>query len=64
METSLFLAQVAKVFFLPGHMGGGLVLGLTAIRVSGFLSSTFRLCAVPAETGNILRWCINSMYLS
>jgi len=64
VETSLFLAQVAKVFFLPGHMGGGLVLGLTAIRVSGLLSNSFRLCAVLAEAGNISRRCIPSMYLS
>ena len=47
MEASHFLAQVAKVF-LSRHMGGGLILGLTAIRVSSLLSSSFRLWAVPA----------------
>jgi len=41
VEASLFLAQVAKVFFLSGHMGGGLVLELTAIRVSGFFIKLF-----------------------
>ena len=47
--TSLFFfGSGGQGFFLPGHMGGGLVLGLTAIRVSGLLSSSFRLWAVPA----------------
>ena len=48
-EASLF------GFFLSRHIGGGLVLGLTAIGVSGLLSSSFRLCAVPAVAGNISR---------
>ena len=54
MEAS-FLGSGGQGFFLPGHMGGGLVLGLTAIRVSGLLSNSFRLCAVPTEAGNISR---------
>jgi len=29
--------------FLPGHMGGGLVLGLTVISVEGSMSNSFRL---------------------
>ena len=55
MEASLFFWLRWPRFFLPGHIGGGLVLGLTAIRVSGLLSNSFRLCAVPAEAGNISR---------
>jgi len=62
VETSLFWLRWPR-YFLLGHMGGSLVLGLTAIRVSGLLSSSFRLWAVPAEIGNISRWCIFSMYL-
>jgi len=38
--------------FLPGHMGGGLVLGSTIISVLEFLSNIYWLCALPAETGN------------
>ena len=40
VAASHFLAQVAKVFFLPGHMGGGLVLGLTVISVEGYISKS------------------------
>ena len=47
VETSLFWLRW-PMYFLLGHMGGSLVLGLTAIRVSGLLSSSFRLWAVPA----------------
>ena len=54
MEASLFLAQVAKIF-LPEHMGGGLVLGLIAIKVSVILSGSFRMCVVLAEAANISR---------
>ena len=54
VEASLFLAQVAKIF-LPEHMGGGLVLGLTAIKVSVILSVSFRMCVVLAEAANISR---------
>jgi len=54
VEASLFLAQVAKIF-LPEHMGGGLVLGLTAIKVSVILSGSFRMCVVLAEAANISR---------
>ena len=61
METSLFLAQVAKIF-LPEHMGGGLVLELTVISVEGYLSNSLRLCAGYAEVGNISRRCIILMY--
>ena len=53
-EASLFLAQVAKIF-LPEHMGGGLVLGLIAIKVSVILSGSFRMCVVLAEAANISR---------
>ena len=45
VETSLFWLRWPR-YFLLGHMGGSLVLGLTAIRVSDLLSSTFRLWAV------------------
>jgi len=41
VAASHFLAQVAKVFFLPGHMGGGLVLGLTVISVKESLPNSF-----------------------
>ena len=54
VETYLFWLRWPR-YFLLGHMGGSLVLGLTAIRVSGLLSSSFRLWAVPAEIGNISR---------
>ena len=40
VAASHFLAQVAKVFFLPGHMSGGLVLGLTVISVEGYISKS------------------------
>ena len=40
VAASHFMAQVAKVFFLPGHMGGGLVLGLTVISVEGYISKS------------------------
>ena len=40
VAASHFLAQVTKVFFLPGHMGGGLVLGLTVISVEGYISKS------------------------
>ena len=36
VAASHFLAQVAK-YFLPGRMGGSLVLGLIAISVLGFI---------------------------
>ena len=45
VETYLFWLRWPR-YFLLGHMGGSLVLGLTAIRVSDLLSSTFRLWAV------------------
>jgi len=51
VAASHFLTQVAKDF-LPGHMGGGLVLGSTIISVLEFLSNIYWLCALPAETGN------------
>ena len=54
MEAS-FLGSGGQGFFLPGHMGGGLVIGLTAIRVSGLFSSSFMLCAVSAEAKNFSR---------
>ena len=44
VAASHFLEHVAKDFFLPGHMGGGLVLGLTVISVEGSMSNSFRLC--------------------
>ena len=59
--ASHFLAQVANDF-LPGHMGSGLVLGLTVISVEGYLSNSLRLCADYAEVGNISRRCIILMY--
>ena len=33
-------------FFLPGHMDGGLILGLTVISMSVCVSDLFRLCAI------------------
>src|SRR6185437_9403287 len=40
--------------FLPGHMGGSVVLGLTAISVVGFIPKLFvELCVIRAEAGNI-----------
>jgi len=44
VAASHFLAQVAKDFFLPGHKGVDLVLGLTVISVEGSMSNSFRLC--------------------
>jgi len=41
VAASHFLAQVAKDFFSPGHMGGGLVLELTVIIVEGSISNFF-----------------------
>ena len=38
MEAS-FLGSGGQGFFLPGHMGGGLVIGLMAIRVSGLFQA-------------------------
>jgi len=35
-------------FFLPRHIDSGLVLGLTVISMSFFVSDSFRLCAVLA----------------
>ena len=40
VAASHFLTQVAKDF-LPGHMGGGLVLGSTVISVLGFSSNFY-----------------------
>ena len=59
-----FLGTGGQGFFLPGHMGDGLVLGLTVISVEGYLSNSFRLCAGYVEAGKISRQCITSMYLS
>ena len=61
VAASHFLAQVGKDFFLSGHMGGGLVLGLTVISVEGHLSNSFRLCAIYAEVGKISRRCITML---
>ena len=49
-----FLGVGGQGFFLPRLMGGGLVVGLTVTSVSGYIKTLFRLCAVAAETGNIL----------
>ena len=57
-----FLGTGGQGFFLPGHMGDGLVLGLTVISVEGYLSNSLRLCAGYAEVGNISRQCIILMY--
>ena len=32
------------MIFLPGHMGGGLVLGLTVISLSGFVRLLYAVC--------------------
>jgi len=53
--ASLFFGTGGQGFFLPGHMGGGLVLGSTVISVSGFLSNFCRLCALSAEVGEFSR---------
>ena len=36
-----FLGIGGQGFFLSGHMGGGLVLGLTVISMEGSLSNSF-----------------------
>ena len=54
MEAS-FLGSGGQGFFLPGHMGGGLVLELTVISVEGYLSRSFRLCAGYAKVDKISR---------
>ena len=46
--ASRFLERVDKDFFLPRHIDSGLVLGLTVISMSFFVSDSFRLCAVLA----------------
>ena len=48
--------------FLPGHIGGGLVLKLTIVIVPGFLSNFCRLCALSAEMGKFSRRGITSIY--
>ena len=58
VAASHFLVMI----FLPGHMGGGLVLELTVISAEGYLSNSIRLCAGYAEAGNISRRCIILMY--
>ena len=62
VAASRFLEQVAKDFFLSGHMGGDLVLELTVINVEGSLSNSFRLCVDYAEVRKISRRCITLMY--
>ena len=34
------------MIFLPGHMDGGLILGLTVISMSVCVSDFFRVCAI------------------
>ena len=61
-STTLFAGQACsgisllgaggQGFFLPEHMGGGLVLGFTVISVLGCFIFSFGLCTVYAEAGN------------
>jgi hypothetical protein len=47
VAASQFLAQVAKDFFLRGHMGGGLVYGLIVSRVPWRCFLSLSLGCVP-----------------
>jgi hypothetical protein len=60
--ASQYLAQVAKGFFLPRHMDGGLVYKLIANSVPGdVFCSIFGLCAFEAEAERISRCFITLM---
>ena len=52
VAASLFFWHRWPRTFLPRHMGGGLLLGLTIISVSGFLSNFYRLCTLWQRSEN------------
>jgi hypothetical protein len=44
VEATHYLVQIVKDFFFLRHMGDGLVIGLTTIRVCGLSSFVVLIC--------------------